>query len=103
MDFADPEVHRVKIKIKSEESDKYLDLSREIKRLWNMKLTMIPILMGVFETIPKSLVKGLDDLEINGQVKTIQITTLRSARILRRVLETWGELLSLKFQWKIIS
>ena len=28
---------------------------------------------------------------------------LRSARILRRVLETWGDLLSLSLQWKTIS
>ena len=38
---------------------------------------------------PKGYVKGLEDLEIRGQVKTIQTTALlRSARILRRVLET---------------
>ena len=30
-------------------------------------------------------------------------TLLRTARILRRVLETWGDLLSLKLQWKTIS
>ena len=35
---------------------------------------------------------------------TIQTTTLlRTARIRRRVLETLGDLLSLKLQWKTIS
>ena len=28
---------------------------------------------------------------------------LRTARIQRRVMETWGDLLSLKLQWKLIS
>ena len=39
-----------------------------------------------------------------GRVETIQTTALlRTAKILRRVLETWGDLLSLKLQWKTIS
>ena len=43
----------------------------------------------VLDTIPKGLVKGLEELEIKGQVETIQTTALlRSARILRRILET---------------
>ena len=42
------------------------------------------------------------DLEIRWGVETIQITPLlRSARILRRVLETWGDLLSLRYRWNI--
>ena len=37
-------------------------------------------------------------------VETIQTTALlRTARILRRIMETWGDLLSLKLQWKTIS
>ena len=33
-------------------------------------------------------IKGLEDLEVGGQVETIQMTALlRTARILRRVLE----------------
>ena len=34
------------------------------------------------------LLKELKDLEVGGRVETIQTTTLRTARILRRVLET---------------
>ena len=48
-----------------------------------MKVTIIPIVIGVFGTVTKGLLKGLEDLE------TIQTTTLlRTARILRRVLDT---------------
>ena len=51
-----------------------------------------------------NLVEGLEDLEIRGGVKTIQTTALlRSARIQRRVLETKGDFLSLRFQSKTIS
>ena len=54
-----------------------------------MKVKAIPIVIGVLETVPRGLVKELEDLEIRGRVKTIQTTGwLRSARILRRVLET---------------
>ena len=69
-----------------------------------MKETIVPIVIGAFGTITKGLLKGLEDLEVGGRVGTIQMTALlRTARILRRVLETWGDLLSLKLQWKTIS
>ena len=43
-------------------------------------------------------------LEVGGRVETIQTTALlRTARILRRVQETWGDLLSLRLQWKTIG
>ena len=64
-----------------------------------MKVTIIPIVIGAFGTVTKGLLKGLEDLEVSGRVKTAQTTALlRTARILRRVLETKGDLLSLKLQ-----
>ena len=81
--------------------DKYLDLARELKKLWNMQVTIIPIIIGAFGTVTKRLLKGLEDLEFGGRVETIQTTALlRTARILRRVLETWEDLLSFRLQWK---
>ena len=77
---------------------------RELKKLWNMKVTIILIVIGAFGTVTKGLLKGQEDMEIRGWVETIQTNTLlRTARILRRVLETWGDLVSLKLQWKTIS
>ena len=103
VDFAVPADHRINLK-KSEKKDKYLDLARKLKKLWNMKVTIVPIVIGALGTITKGLLKGLEDLEIGGRVETIQMTALlRTARILRWVLETWGDLLSLKLQWKTIS
>ncbi len=51
-----------------------------------MKVT--PIVNGALGAVTKELAKGLKDLEIRGQVETIQTTALRSVKILRRVLET---------------
>ena len=83
MDFAVPADHRIKLK-KSEKKDKYLDLAKRLKKLWNMKVAIILIMISAF------LIKGLlKDLEVEGRVETIQTTTfLRTARISRRVLET---------------
>ena len=54
-----------------------------------MKMKLVPIVIGAFGTITKGLLKGLEDLEVGGRVETIQMTALlRTARILRRVLET---------------
>ena len=98
VDFAVPADHRINLK-ESEKKDKYLDLARELKKLWNMNVTIIPIEIGVFGTVTKGLLKGLEDLEVRGRVETIQTKALlKTARILRRVLGTRGELLSLKLQ-----
>ena len=88
VDFAVPADHRIKQK-ECENKDKYLDLARELKKLWNMQVTIIAIVIGAFGTVTKGLLKGLEDLGVGGRVETIQTTTLlRTARILRRVLET---------------
>ena len=57
--------------------------------MWNMQVTITPIVIGTFGTVTKGLLKGREDLEVGGRVETIQTTALlRTARILRRVLET---------------
>ena len=99
VDFAVLTDHRIKLK-ECEKRDKYLDLARELKKLWNMKVTIIPIVIGAFGTVTKGLLKGLKDLEVDGRVETLQRTALsKTARILWRVLETWGDLLSLNLPW----
>ena len=88
MDFAVLADHRVKLK-ESEKRDKYLDPAKELKKLWNMKVTVIPIIINVPDTVTKGLVQGLEDLRIRGQAVAIQTTALlRLARILRIVLKT---------------
>ena len=88
VDFAVPADHRINLK-ECKKKDKYLNLARELKKLWNMKVTIVPIVFGAFDTITKGLLKGREDLEVGGRVETIQMTALlRTARILKRVLET---------------
>ena len=89
VDFAVPADHKVKLK-EGEKKDKYFDFYWGIeKKLWNMKVTFIPIEISTLGTDTKRLIKGLEDLEIQGQVETTQTTALlKSVRILRRVLET---------------
>ena len=50
--------HKIDLK-KCEKKDKYLDLARELKMLWNMKVTIVPIVIGALDTITKGLLKGL--------------------------------------------
>ena len=84
VDFAVPADHRIKLK-ESEKKDKYRDLAKELKKLWNMKVTIIPIVIGAFGTVTKGLLKRLEDWEVGGQMETIQTTAL-----LER-LEYWEE------------
>ena len=54
-----------------------------------MKVAILPIVIGAFGTVTKGLLKGHEDLEVGNRVETIQtIAILKTARILRRVLET---------------
>ena len=77
-----PADHRIKLK-ECEKRDKYLDFARELKKLWNVKVTIIPIVIGAFCTVSKGLLKGLEDLEVGCRVETIQTTALlKMARIL---------------------
>ena len=63
VDFAVQADHRIKLK-ECEKKDKYLDLARELKKLWNMQVTIIPIEIGALGTVTKGLLKGLEDLEV---------------------------------------
>ena len=94
VDFTVPMSHRVKME-ERKKINKYLDLARKLKKQWNMRVTMIWIVVGMLGTVPKDLEKRLDELEIRGRIKTIQTSVLLSlARILQGVLETRGDLMS---------
>ena len=62
--------NRVKIK-EIEKRDKCLDLARELRKPWNMRVIMITILIGALGTVPKGLKRGLEELEIRGRIDTI--------------------------------
>ena len=56
VDFAVSADHRIKLK-ESEKKDKYLDLARELKKLWNMQVTIIPIVIGALGTVSKGFLE----------------------------------------------
>ena len=41
-------------------------LAGELKKLWNIKVKIVPIVIGAFGTITKGLLKGLEDLKVGG-------------------------------------
>ena len=69
VDFTVPADHRIKLK-ECEKKDKYLDLARELKKLGNMKVTIVPIVISAFGTLTKGLLKDLEDLEVSRRVET---------------------------------
>ena len=61
MDFGLPADHRVKPK-ENEKKDKYLNLAKELKKkLRDVKVTVIPIVIGALGTASKGLIKCLED------------------------------------------
>ena len=56
--------------------DKYLDLARELKKLWNMEAMIVLNVISALGTAAKRLLKSLEDLEVGGRVETIQMTAL---------------------------
>ena len=60
VDLTVPLNHRIEFNERGK-VDKYIDLARELKNLWNMKVTVIPGLIGTLSLVTKRLVKGLED------------------------------------------
>ena len=91
-------------KAEKSKCDKHLDRAWELKKLWNMKVTVIPVVNGSPDTVIKGFLLGLQDLEKRGRVETIQTTALLISTIISwRIHETWADLFSLRLQWKAIS
>ena len=47
--------------LESEKKDKYLDLAWELKKLWNMKVTIISIVIGALGIVIKRLIQELEE------------------------------------------
>ena len=61
MKFAIPTDQTVKIK-DSEKIDKFLEIPSEPRKLWKMKVTVIPIIVGTLGTLLKDLERILPEL-----------------------------------------
>ena len=62
VDFAAPSDHWVKLK-EREQRDKYLNLARELKKLWNMNVTVMLIVIGTLATVTKGVVQALRNIK----------------------------------------
>ena len=70
IDFAVPGDNIGKIK-ENERREKFVGLAKELRKLWGMKMTVLPIVIGALGMVSKSLEKELDELEIGWRIKTI--------------------------------
>ena len=86
---ASPWDHRVYEK-KGEYIEKYLDLKREIGKLWGIRrLKVVPIVVGAIGVVSKRLDAWLEKLGITIRTGFLKKTALLStARILRKLLES---------------
>ena len=67
---------------------KYQDLDRELCKIWQAKVKVVPVVVGALGTFPKALGKHLDEIVTNVRIDLLQKTALLgSARILRKTLE----------------
>ena len=86
-DFAIPYDTRVDDK-EVEKIEKYLDLARELKKVWNMKVTVVPLVVGALGTPAKALEKRLKTIGIETKITELQkAIMIHTSRILRKVIE----------------
>ena len=75
------------IKKEAEKILKYKDLTIEIKRMWKVRTSVIPVIIGAIGTISKTFRKYISNIPVNHEVKELQKTAiLGTAHILRKVL-----------------
>ena len=87
IDFAVPGDSRIEEKEK-DKIEKYQDLGRELQKIWNIKVNIIPLAVGSLGATPKQFGNRLKQIGIT--VATAQVqkkVLLRTARIVKKVLE----------------
>ena len=83
--------HRMKIK-ENGKIEKKLNIARELKKPWNMKVMVIPIVNGALGTVPEGLVRGLEIGESAQTIQNIELlrfyfhSTEKRLRDLRRIV-----------------
>lgn len=88
IDVAVPWDTRVEEK-EREKIDKYQDLKIEIRRIWDMPVEIVPIIIGTLGTIPRSLKRNLEKLEAEVAPGLMQKSViLETAHIIRRVMDS---------------
>ena len=87
IDFACPFDGRIE-KMEKDKMKGYNDPKRELKKIWDMSVKVIPVVVGALGTTPKKLKQRLSDIGIETRIVELQKTAiLHSARILLNVHE----------------
>ena len=87
IDFAVPRDSRIEEKDK-DKIEKYQDLGRELQKIWNVKLKIIPLVLGCLGAIAKQSGNRLKQTGITVGTAQVQKTVLLGMfRILRKILE----------------
>ena len=87
IDFAVPGDGRTEEKEK-DKTEKYQNLRRELQKIWNVKMKIIPLVIGSLGAIPKEFGNRLKQIGITaGTAQAPRTVLLGTSRILRKVLE----------------
>ena len=87
IDCAAPGDSRIEEKEK-DKMEKYQDLGRELQKIWNVKVKIIPLVVGSLGAIPKEFGNRLKQIGIIARTAQVQKTVLLgTVGILRNVLE----------------
>ena len=76
IDFAIPHDTRVDDK-DVEKTEKYLDLAKELKRAWIMKVTVVLLVTGALDTAAEALEKRLNNTGIEKKITELQKAVLK--------------------------
>ena len=72
----------------AEKKLKYKSLCVEIKRVWNLKCTIIPVIIGATAIVTRSLRKNLEAVPGKHSIDSLQKTAiLGTSHIIRKVLQ----------------
>jgi len=67
---------------------KYKSLCIEIQRMWNLKCTIVPVIIGATGIVTRSLRKNLETVPGKHSIDSLQKTAiLRTSHIIRKVLQ----------------
>ena len=71
----------------TEKLNKYKDLEIKVERMWGLKTTTVPVVIGALGTIKKGIENYINNIPGNINIHELQkITLLSTAHLLRRVL-----------------
>jgi len=74
---------------KEEEKEfKYNSLCIEVQRMWNLKCTIVPVIIGATGIVTRSLRKNLETVPGKDSIDSLQkIAVLGTSHIIRKVLQ----------------